>query len=92
MLLEALEFLARELIVDKSINRLAKEADKLSPGAGPLVYRFAAGAQAGVIVGTYAGNQTAANVAKGVPSAVGLDYTPEIMDYDRSSLRSVRII
>jgi hypothetical protein len=92
MLLEALEWLAREAIVDKSISRLAREANKLSPGLGPVVYRISGGAQAGAIVGSYAGKQTAANVAAGMPSTVGLDYTPEIALYERSALGSSRII
>ena len=36
--------------------------------------------------------QTAANVAAGMPSSVGLDYTPEIALYGRSALGSSRII
>jgi len=92
MLLEALEWLAREAIVDKSLNRLAREANKLSPGLGPVVYRIAGGAQAGAIVGSYAGKQTAANVAAGMPSTVALDYTPEIALYERSAVGSSRII
>ena len=47
MLLEALEWLARETIVDKSLSRLARQADQFSPGLGPVVYRIAGGAQAG---------------------------------------------
>ena len=92
MLLEALEWLARETIVDKSISRLAREANKLSPGLGPVVYRIAGGAQAGAIVGSYAGKQTAANIKAGMPSTVGLDYTPEIALYERSAIGSSRII
>ncbi len=92
MLLEALEWLAREALLDKSITRLAREANKLSPGLGPVVYRVAGGAQAGAIVGTYAGKQTAANVAAGMPSTVGLDYTPQIAIYERSAIGSSRII
>ena len=92
MLLEALEWLARETIVDKSLSRLARSADKLSPGLGPVVYRIAGGAQAGAIVGNYAGKQTAANVAAGMPSTVGLDYTPEIALYERSAIGSTRVI
>ena len=92
MLLEALEWLARETIVDKSLSRLARSADKLSPGLGPVVYRIAGGAQTGTIVGSYAGKQTAANVAAGMPSTVGLEYTPEIALYERSAIGSSRII
>lgn len=92
MLLEALEWLARETIVDKSLARAARAADRLSPGLGPVVYRISGGAQAGVMVGSYAGKQTAANIAKGMPSTVGLDYTPEIQAYESSALRSSRII
>lgn len=92
MLLEALEWLAREAIVDKSLARAARAADKLSPGLGPVVYRISGGAQLGAMVGSYAGKQTAANVAKGMPSTVGLDYTPEIQAYESSALRSSRII
>ena len=92
MLLEALEWLAREAIVDKSLSRLARSADKLSPGLGPIVYRVAGGAQAGAIVGKYAGSRTAENVAAGMPSSVALDYTPEIALYERSAIGSSRII
>ena len=92
MLLEALEWLARETIADKSLSRLARQADKFSPGLGPVVYRIAGGAQAGAIVGSYAGKQTAANIARGMPSTVGLDYTPEIARYDRTAIGSSRII
>ena len=92
MLLEALEWLARETLVDKSLSRLARSADKLSPGAGAVVYRVVGGAQAGAIVGSYAGKQTAANVAAGMPSTVALAYTPEIALYERSAIGSSRII
>ena len=92
MLLEALEWLAREAIVDQSLNRLARSADKLKPGVGPIVYRVAGGAQAGAMVGSYAGQQTAENIAAGMASTVALDCTPEIALYDRSALGSSRII
>tara|TARA_Y100000361_G_scaffold133028_1_gene130936 strand:- start:116 stop:394 length:279 start_codon:yes stop_codon:yes gene_type:complete len=92
MLLEALEWLAREAIVDKSLSRAARSADKLLPGLGVVVYRVAGGAQAGAIVGSYAGQQTAENVTAGIPSTVALDYTPEIALYERSAVGSSRII
>ena len=34
MLLEAIDFLAREVFVDKAIEGLARRADRMSPGAG----------------------------------------------------------
>lgn len=92
MLLEALEWLGRELIVDSSLKRLARQADRFSPGAGALVYKLSAGAQAGAIVGSYAGEQTAANIERGIPSTVGLERTPEIAIYESSALGSSRII
>lgn len=92
MLLEALEWLAREAIVDKSLSRLARSADKLSPGLGPVVYRISGGAQAGAIVGSYAGKQTQQNIARGMASTVALDYTPAIEDFERSAFGSTRVI
>ena len=92
MLLEALEWLAREAIVDKLLSRLARSADKLSPGLGAVVYRISGGAQAGAIVGSYAGKQTQQNIARGMPSTVALEYTPAIEDFERSAFGSTRVI
>ena len=92
MLLEALEWLAREAIVDKSLSRLARSADKLSPGLGPVVYRIAGGVQVGAMVGTFAGKQTQQNIARGMPSTVALEYTPAIEDFERSAFGSTKII
>ena len=92
MLLEAIDFLAREVIADKAVETLARRADRVSPGAGLIVTRLYVGAAAGLAVGKYAGKQTASNVRAGMPSTVALEYTPEIQAYDRSALRTSRII
>lgn len=92
MLLEAIDFLAREVFVDKAIEGLARRADRMSPGAGAVVTRVYVGAALGKAVGTYAGKQTAANIRAGIPSTVTLEYTPEIQAYDRSALRTTRLI
>lgn len=91
MLLEAIDFLARELIVDKSMETLARRADRVVPGAGIVLARVYVGASAGLAVGKYAGNQSADNFRRGIPT-VALEYTPEIQAYDRSALRTSRII
>ena len=91
MLLEAIDFLAREVIADKAIEGLARRAERLKPGAGAVVTRVYVGAAAGNIVGSYAGKQSADNFRRGIPT-VALDYTPEIQAYDRSALRSSRVI
>lgn len=92
MLLEAIDFLAREVVADKSIEAIARRADKLRPGAGAVISRLYVGVAAGNAVGTYAGLQTQRNVAQGIPSTVSLEYTPEIATYEHSALRSSRII
>lgn len=92
MLLEAIDWLAQEVIADKSVNRLAREVDKLKPGAGALVTRLYVGVAAGSTTGRTLGTLTQRNVAAGMPSTVALDYTPQIQAYDRSALRSTRII
>lgn len=91
MLLEAIDFLAREIVVDKSIEGLARRADRLTPGAGVIVARVYVGASAGMAVGKYAGKQSAENFRRGIPT-VALEYTPQIQEYDRSALRTSRII
>lgn len=91
MLLEAIDFLAREIIADKAIEGLARRADRLKPGAGLVVSRLYIGASAGIAVGRYAGKQTAENYRRGIPP-VFFPYTPEMRAYDRSALRTTRII
>tara|TARA_Y100000114_G_scaffold117936_1_gene112385 strand:- start:1248 stop:1523 length:276 start_codon:yes stop_codon:yes gene_type:complete len=91
MLLEAIDFLAREVIADKAIEGLARRVDRMSPGAGAIVTRVYVGAALGKGFGTYAGKQSAANFRQG-KMTVSLDYTPEIQAYDRSALRTSRII
>ena len=92
MLLEALDFLAREVIVDKSVEALARRAEKLRPGAGAVLSRLYIGAAAGQALGSYAGLQTQQNIARGMPSTVALEYTPEIAQYEKYALGSSRII
>ena len=92
MLLEAIDWLAREIIVDKSMERAFRGLERRSPGAGTLATRLYVGATLGRIVGSYAGRQTAANIERGMPSTVALEYTPDIAAYDKSALRSTRII
>ena len=91
MLLEAIDFLAKEIIADKAVEGLARRADRLAPGAGAVVTRVYVGAAAGMAVGKYAGRQSAENFRRGIPT-VALEYTPEIQTYDRSALRTSRII
>ena len=92
MLLEALDFLAREVVADKAVEGIARRADKLRPGAGAIVSRLYVGAAAGQAVGGYAGLQTQQNIARGMPSTVALEYTPGIAQYDKYALGSTRII
>lgn len=92
MLLEAITWLAQEAITDQSVNRLAREIDKLKPGIGQVVAKVYVGAAAGLGTGKALGDETAANINQGIPSTVSLDYTPEIAAYDRSAIGSTRII
>ena len=92
MLLEAIDWLAREIVIDRSAERLIRQADKLKPGAGVVVTKVYIGTTLGATTGRIAGKQTARNVERGMPSTVGLDYTPDIQAYDRSALKSTRLI
>ena len=92
MLLEAFEFLSREIITDKAFERVASQAERFKPGLGKVVYRALGSAQAGVIVGTIAGKQTQKNIAEGKPSSVYLERTPGIARYEDSAISSTRII
>ena len=92
MLLEAITWLAQEAITDTSVNRLAREIDKLKPGLGQVVAKVYVGGALGMAVGKSAGERTKANIERGIPSSVSLDYTPEIAAYDRSAIGSTRII
>ena len=92
MLLEAITWLAQEAITDQSVNRLAREIDKLKPGVGQVVAKVYIGAAAGLGTGKALGDATAANINEGIPSTTSLDYTPEIAAYDRSALGSSRLI
>lgn len=92
MLLEAFEFLAKEIIADKAIEKIASQAERFKPGLGKVAYRIAGGAQAGIIVGTVLGENTQRNIAKGVPSSVYLERTPGIARYEDSAIGSTRII
>ena len=92
MLLEAFEFLSREIIADKAFERIASQADRFKPGLGKVVYRALGSAQAGVLVGTVLGKQTQRNIEKGVPSSVYLERTPQIARYEDSAIGSSRII
>lgn len=92
MLLEAFDWLAKEIIADKAIERLASQADRFKPGLGRVVYRASLGAQAGIIVGSHAGRQTAANIERGTHPGVFLDRTPEVARYEDSAIGSTRII
>lgn len=92
MLLEAITWLAQEAITDTSVNRLAREIDKLKPGLGQVVAKVYVGGALGMAVGKSVGERTKANIERGMPSSVSLDYTPEIAAYDRSAIGSTRII
>ena len=92
MLLEAITWLAQEAITDHSVNRLAREIDKLKPGIGQVVSKVYIGAAAGLATGKALGDETAQNIREGMPSTTSLDYTPEIQAYDRTAIGSTRII
>jgi len=92
MLLDAIAWLAQEAITDQSVNRLAKEIDKLKPGIGQVVAKVYIGAAAGLGTGKALGDETAENISQGMPSTTSLDYTPEIAAYDRTAIGSTRII
>lgn len=90
---DGLEFLADQAFVDGPVNGAARALNKMGYStAAKMLGPASMAAQAGYAVGSFAGKQTAANVAAGMPSSVGLDYTPEIALYDRSALGSSRII
>ena len=90
---DSLEFLADQAFVDGPVNGASRALTRMGyPTAAKLLGPASVAAQAGYAVGKYAGEQTAANVAAGMPSTVGLDYTPEIALYERSAIGSSRII
>ena len=90
---DGLKFIGEQAFVDGPVSGISRSLARLGyPGAAKAVPVVGLAAQAGYTVGSYAGKQTAANIAKGMPSAVGLDYTPQIQQYDKSALGSSRII
>ena len=92
-ILDGLRFVGEQAFVDGPVSGASRALARLGyPAAAKALPIVGLAAQGGYTVGSYAGKQTAANIAKGVPSAVGLDYTPQIQDYDRSALGSTRII
>ena len=90
-LLEAIDWLARELIVDKALERLFRSADKIKPGISKPLMRLSAGAQAGIIVGSALGRRTQKNLAAGIPFAA-LERTPGVARYEDSAIRSTRLL
>lgn len=91
--LDTLEFLGDQAMVDGPIGAASRALNRLGYSTtARALPGISLAAQAGYTVGSYAGNQTAQNIAKGMPSSVGLDYTPQIRDYERSALGSSRII
>tara|TARA_B100000161_G_scaffold264944_1_gene239423 strand:- start:1527 stop:1811 length:285 start_codon:yes stop_codon:yes gene_type:complete len=91
VLLEAIDFLAREIIIDKSIERIITRAEKLRPGAGAALTRVYVGASLGNIVGTQAGKSAKKTIDRGGAITV-FAGTPEIDKYDRSAIGSTRVI
>ena len=47
VLLEAIDWLAREILVDKALERMFRSGDKIKPGLSKVAMRLTAGAQAG---------------------------------------------
>tara|TARA_Y100001937_G_scaffold20377_1_gene28412 strand:- start:764 stop:1042 length:279 start_codon:yes stop_codon:yes gene_type:complete len=90
-LLEAIDWLAREILIDKSLERLFRSADKIKPGISKPLMRLSAGAQAGIIVGSALGRRTQRNLAKGIPFAA-LERTPGVARYEDSAIRSTRLL
>lgn len=90
---DGLKFLGEQAFVDGPVAGASRALVRLGyPSAAKALPVVGTAAQAGYSVGKFAGNRTAANIAKGVPSTVGLDYTPEIAAYDRTAIGSTRII
>jgi hypothetical protein len=90
---DALRFAGEQAFVDGPISGAARALTRLGyPTAAKALPVVGIAAQGGFSLGSYAGKSTARNIAKGMPSAVGLDYTPEIQRYDRSALGTTRII
>lgn len=93
VLYDSLRWLGEQALVDGPVGGLSRALARLGySGAAKTVPVVGTALQVAYSVGSYAGNQTAANVAAGVPSSVGLNYTPEIQAYESSALGSSRII
>tara|TARA_Y100000004_G_C8890612_1_gene401832 strand:- start:546 stop:980 length:435 start_codon:yes stop_codon:yes gene_type:complete len=93
ILYDSLSFLADQALVDGPISGASRTLARLGyVGAAKALPVAGITVQAAYSFGSYAGNQTAQNIAAGIPSAVGLDYTPEIRRFESSALGSSRII
>ena len=91
MLLEAIDFLAQEIFIDKSVERIITRAEKLRPGAGVVLTRVYVGASLGNIVGKEAGKSAKKTIDRGGVITV-FAGTPGIDKYDRSAIGSTRVI
>ena len=93
VLYDSLSWLADQALVDGPLGGLSRSLARLGySGAAKAIPVIGTSVQVAYSVASYAGNKTAANIAAGVPSAVGLDYSPEIQAYESSALGSSRII
>ena len=90
---DGLKFIGDQAFVDGPVAGASRALVRLGyPTAAKALPIVGTAAQAGYSVGAFAGKQTASNISKGMPSSVGLDYTPEIQRYDSTALGSTRII
>lgn len=93
VLYDSLSWLADQALVDGPIGGVSRALMRLGyPGVAKAVPVVGTAVQVSYSVASYAGNTTAANIAAGVPSAVGLDYTPAIQAFESSAFGSTRII
>ena len=90
---DGLKFIGDQAFVDGPVAGAARALTRLGyPTAAKALPIIGTAAQAGYSVGSFAGKRTAANIERGMPSSVSLEYTPDIQRYDRSALGSSRII
>lgn len=90
---EIATWLAEQYIAGTATNRLARQLTKLGfRKTASALNPIGLGAELGYAAGRELGKRTAKNISKGMPSTVGLDYTPEIALYERSAMKSSRII
>lgn len=93
VLYDSLSWLADQALIDGPISGASRALMRLGyGGAAKAVPVIGTTVQVAYSFASYAADQTATNIAAGMPSSVALDYTPEIQAYESSALGSSRII